>query len=74
MGKTQETIKSTKIIKDPIERVKDQKVNIERSVSQKRVARNNSFCDTASIRSEGSTSSVRGKNQNLNTLVYENFF
>jgi hypothetical protein len=74
MGKTQETIKSTIKIKDPIESVKNQKGNIERSVSQKRVARNNSMSDTASIRSEGSTSSIRGKNQNLKTLVYENFF
>ena len=31
MGKTQETIKSTKKIKDPIERVKNQKSNIDRS-------------------------------------------
>jgi len=61
MGKTQETIKSTKKIKDPIETVKNQKANIDRSVSQKRVARNNSMSDTASIRSEGSTSSIRGK-------------
>jgi hypothetical protein len=30
--------------------------------------------DTASIRSEGSTSSIWGKNQNLKTLVYKNFF
>ena len=43
MGKTQETIKSTKKIKDPIETVKNQKANIDRSVSQKRVARNNSM-------------------------------
>ena len=28
MGKTQETIKSTEKIKDPIERVKNQKANI----------------------------------------------
>ena len=31
MGKTQETIKSTKKIKDPIERVKNQKANIDRA-------------------------------------------
>jgi hypothetical protein len=62
MGKSQETIKSTKKKKDPIARVKKGKYRKK----QKRVARKNSMSDTASIRSEGSTSSIRGKKQNFN--------